>query len=47
MVYLHPGWTERTIRELLLALSIREIKTLADLLESQPGEQGCMAMLAA
>ena len=47
MVYLHPGWTERTIRERLLALSIRELETLADLMESQSSPQGCMAMLAA
>lgn len=47
MVYLHPGWAERTIRERLMALSIRELETLADLLESQSSAQGRMAMLAA
>jgi hypothetical protein len=47
MVCLHPGWTERTIRERLLVLSIRELEALADLLKSQASAQGCMAMLAA
>jgi len=46
MVDHYPGWTERTFRERLRALSIREVKTLADLLEGQVAQES-MTTLAA